>query len=141
MAKLHLVKLSVGSESVATKAAWQAEQMAKTGAEPRHVTRMWPKRAAELLQGGSIYWVIKGNVLAHQKIIRLDEVITQDGIRRCGIVLNPQLMQTVPQPRRPFQGWRYLAVNDAPRDTTPFVEGVEELPIELQAQLANLGVL
>ncbi len=141
MAKLHLVKLSVGSESVASKAAWQAEQMAKTGAEPRHITRMWPRRAAELLQGGSIYWVIKGNVLARQKIIRLDEVIGQDGIRRCGLVLDPQLMQTVPQPRRPFQGWRYLAVDDAPRDTTAFIDGAEELPLELQTELAALGVL
>ncbi len=141
MAKLHLIKLSVGSESVATKAAWQAAHTAKTGKELRHVTRMWPRRAAELLQAGSIYWVIKGNVLARQEIIRLDEVIGKDGIRRCGIVLNPQLMQTVPQPRRPFQGWRYLAVEDAPRDTSPFIEGVEELPVELQTHLASLGVL
>ncbi len=141
MAKLHLVKLSVGSESVASKAEWQAQHMAKTGQNLRHVTRMWPRRAAELLQGGSIYWVIKGNVLAHQKIIGLDEVIGEDGIRRCGIVLDSQLMQTVPQPRRPFQGWRYLVADDAPRDTSPFTEGAEELPIELQSHLANLGVL
>ena len=141
MAKIHLIKLSVGSESVATKAAWQAEHMAKTGQELRHVTRMWPKREKELLQGGSIYWVIKGNVLARQKIIRLDEVIGADGIRRCGIILAPELMQTVPQPRRPFQGWRYLAVEDAPRDTTIFAPGADELPVEMQADLASLGVL
>ena len=141
MAKLHLVKLSVGSESVATKAAWQAEHMAKAGGQPRHVTRMWPRRQTELLDGGSIYWVIKGNILARQEIIRLDEVIGKDGIRRCGIVLNPQLMQTVPQPRRPFQGWRYLSAEDAPRDTSPHKDGAEELPIELQSQLAALGVL
>lgn len=141
MAKLHLVKLSVGSESVATKAAWQAEHMLKRGGKPRHVTRMWPRRQHELLDGGSIYWVIKGNILARQEIIRLDEVIGQDGIRRCGIVLNPQIMQTVPQPRRPFQGWRYLAIEDAPRDTSPFIEGVEELPVDMQAHLASLGVL
>lgn len=141
MAKLHLVKLSVGSESVATKDAWQADQMLQSGTAPRHVTRMWPRRETELLDGGSIYWVIKGNILARQEIIRLDEVIGQDGIRRCGIVLNPQLMQTVPQPRRPFQGWRYLTDEDAPRDTTVFVDGADELPTEMQAHLASLGVL
>ncbi|MBL4806909.1 MAG: DUF1489 domain-containing protein [Rhodobacteraceae bacterium] len=141
MTKLHLVKLSVGTESVASKAAWQAENMALTGNQPRHVTRMWPRRAEELLDGGSIYWVIKGQVLVRQKIIRLDEVIGQDSIRRCGIVLDPVLMQTVPQPRRAFQGWRYLKAEDAPRDTTPFIEGVEELPLEMQSHLAALGVL
>lgn len=140
MGKLHLIKLSVGSESIDTQADWQALRLAETG-QNRHVTRMWPRRAAELLDGGSIYWVIKGVVQSRQTILRLDEVIGEDGIRRCGIVLDPQLYHTVPQPRRPFQGWRYLAAEDAPRDTGPYRAGDETLPLELQAQLAKLGVL
>ena len=140
MAKLHLIKLSVGSESVATQAAWQADRMALTGTNPRHVTRMWPRRAEELLDGGSIFWVIKGVVQSCQKIVRLDEAIGEDGIRRCGIVLDPQLFHTRPQPRRPFQGWRYLIDEEAPEIGAPYQEGEETLPAELQAQLATLGV-
>lgn len=140
MAKLHMIKLSVGSESVATQAAWQAERLALTG-ENRHVTRMWPRREAELLDGGSIFWVIKGMVQSCQRILRLDEVIGEDGIRRCGIVLSPDLYHTHPQPRRPFQGWRYLKPKDAPEIAQPYKEGEETLPPELQAQLAALGVL
>jgi len=140
MAKLHLVKLSVGSESVATQAAWQAGRMALGNPNPRHVTRMWPRRAEELLDGGSIFWVIKGVVQSCQRIVRLDEVIGEDGIRRCGIVLDPQLYHTHPQPRRPFQGWRYLKDEDAPQIGAAYEEGVETLPPALQAELAALGV-
>jgi len=140
MAKLHMIKLSVGSESIATQADWQAMRLAEAG-KLRHITRMWPRREAELLEGGSIFWVIKGTVQSCQRIIRLDEVIGEDGIRRCGIVLDPQLYHTHPQPRRPFQGWRYLQPEDAPEIAQPYKEGVETLPPDLQAELAALGVL
>ncbi|MCF6272687.1 MAG: DUF1489 domain-containing protein [Rhodobacteraceae bacterium] len=140
MAKLHLIKLSVGSESIHTQAAWQAERLAEGGGL-RHVTRMWPRREDELLAGGSIFWVIKGVVQSCQKIIRLDEVIGEDGIRRCGIVLDPQLFHTRPQPRRPFQGWRYLEPSTAPEIGTPYQAGEKTLPANLKAELAALGVL
>lgn len=140
MAKLHLIKLSVGSESVDTQAEWQAARLAETGIL-RHITRMWPRREAELLEGGSIFWVIKGMVQSCQKIIRLDEVIGEDGIRRCGIVLNPQIFHTHPQPKRPFQGWRYLLPEDAPEVGAPYVAGEETLPLALQSELSALGVL
>lgn len=140
MAKLHMIKLSVGSESIETQAAWQAELLAKTG-RLRHVTRMWPRREAELLEGGSIFWVIKGVVQSCQRIEALEEVIGDDGIRRCAIVLAPQLYHTHPQPRRPFQGWRYLKPEDAPEFARPYTEGEETLPPALQAELAALGIL
>lgn len=140
MAKLHLIKLSVGSESVATQAEWQVNWLARNGTL-RHVTRMWPRQEAELLEGGSIFWVIKGVVQSCQKIVRLDEVIGEDGIRRCGIVLDPVLYHTHPQPRRPFQGWRYLKPEDAPEIGQPYKQGAETLPLEMQAHLASLGVL
>jgi hypothetical protein len=140
MAKLHMIKLSVGSESVDTQAEWQAARLAETGTL-RHITRMWPRREAELLEGGSIFWVIKGVVQSCQNIIRLDEVIGEDGIRRCGIVLDPQIYHTNLQPKRPFQGWRYLQPKDAPEIGAPYVAGEETLPLALQSELSALGVL
>ena len=140
MAKLHMIKLSVGSESVDTQAEWQAARQAETGTL-RHITRMWPKREGELLEGGSIFWVIKGMVQSCQRIIRLDEVIGEDGIRRCGIVLDPQIYHTHPQPKRPFQGWRYLLPENAPEIGGAYKAGEETLPLALQSELSALGVL
>lgn len=109
--------------------------------ETSHVTRMWPKRAEELLDGGSLYWVIKGEVLLRQTILGLDEQIGQDGIRRCKIRMKPELMRTSPQRRRPFQGWRYLKSEDAPQDLGLWREGDDIMPAEMQSELAALGVL
>lgn len=137
---LHLIKLSVGSESVASLAKWQALRKAqgKDGL-PRHVTRMWPRRETELLDGGSIYWVIRGFISARQRIVRLDEVIRSDGIRRCAIVLDPELVSTAVTPRRPFQGWRYLRAADAPVDLTQ-EDSDADLSPRLLAALAEIGV-
>lgn len=89
---INLIKLCVGAESVESQIAWQkAARKKMPGGLPRHVTRMWPKRSDELLNGGSLYWVIKGMVQCRQRIVRLDEVIGHDGIRRCGIVFDPRL--------------------------------------------------
>ena len=110
---VNLIKLSVGTENVDDLAAWQSTKRAQApDGLPRHVTRMWPKREAEILDGGSIYWVIKGVVQCRQKIMRLDEYIGSDGIRRCAIVLDPALIRTQSSLKRPFQGWRYLPVAD-----------------------------
>ncbi|MBT9386929.1 DUF1489 domain-containing protein [Pseudooceanicola sp. CBS1P-1] len=142
MAQIHLVKLSVGTESVEDLAAWQATAHAQTSdGLPRHVTRMWPKKEAELLAGGSIYWVIKGSIQARQRILRLDEVDAGDGLRRCAVVLDPQLVRTSPALKRPFQGWRYLKPEDAPRDLTAKRAADDDLPAELSAELARIGVL
>jgi hypothetical protein len=140
--KLHLQKLSVGTENVADLTAWQATERAQTpDGLPRHVTRMWPKRAEELLSGGSIYWVVKGSLLCRQRIIRLDEYIGADGIRRCAIVIDPELISVVPSLKRPFQGWRYLKPEDAPRDLPVGRENEEALPPSLSAALAEIGIL
>lgn len=138
----HLIKLSVGTESVEGLAAWQATAHERwPDGQPRHVTRMWPKREAEILAGGSIYWVIKGFIQARQRILRLDEVIGQDGIRRCGIVLDQDLIRIEATPKRAFQGWRYLAPQDAPRDLSGARATEETLPVDLQNALAEIGVL
>lgn len=137
---LNLIKLCVGAEKVQDLIDWQTSARAKgPDALPRHVTRMWPKREPELLDGGSLYWVIKGVVSARQRIIRLDEVIREDGIRRCGIVLDPEVHRTEAAPKRPFQGWRYLEGNVAPRDLTKGSAN-DDLPPKLMAALAEIGV-
>ncbi|WP_377508462.1 DUF1489 family protein [Octadecabacter sp. R77987] len=134
-------KLSVGTEGIADLAAWQATKRAQTtDGLPRHITRMWPKRADEILGGGSIYWVVKGEILCRQQILRFDEVIGSDGIRRCAIVLHPELIPVTPTIKRPFQGWRYLQDADAPSDLTKARKGEETLPSELSAALAEIGV-
>jgi hypothetical protein len=139
---VNLIKLSVGTESVEGLADWHATKRAQTaGGLPRHVTRMWPKRETEILNGGSIFWVIKGEVLCRQKVLRLDEVFGSDGIRRCAIVLEPELTRVAPALRRPFQGWRYLEMADAPPDLRKGQEGDAALPSELNRALAEIGVL
>lgn len=139
---VNLVKLCVGVDSVETlEALREARRASDRDHLSMHVTRMWPKREQELLNGGSLFWVIKGAIQARQRILRLDEVIGQDGIRRCGIVLDPVLHRTQQAPRRAFQGWRYLPTDDAPRDLPKSRQGEANLPPELQSALAEIGIL
>jgi len=138
---INMVKLSVGTDDVAGLAAWQMTKRAQAAdGLPQHVTRMWPKRADEILNGGSIYWVIKGVILCRQKILRLDEKIGADGIRRCAIVGDPQLVRVAATPKRAFQGWRYFQPNDAPADLADGAQTEEALPPELSKALAAIGV-
>ena len=137
----HLVKLSVGTDTPDTLEAWQESRAAQhPDGLPFHVTRMWPKREAEILNGGSIYWVIRGAIQCRQRILRLDEVIGEDGIRRCAIVSKPGLIRVAATPRRAFQGWRYLAAEDAPEDLTQSQQNETALPPELSKALADIGV-
>ena len=139
---VNLIKLSVGSDTFEDLVAWQATKRAQTtDGYPRHVTRMWPKRAAEILNGGSIYWVVKGVLTCRQRIIRLDEVIGSAGIRRCAIVSDPELVRVQSALKRPFQGWRYLKPEDSPPDLPKGRASEEPLPIELNRALAEIGVL
>jgi hypothetical protein len=139
---LNLIKLSVGTKPIEGLMEWQSDPRAKTpDGYPCHVTRMWPRRADELLDGGSVYWVIQKLVQCRQRILRLDEVTGGDGIRRCAIVLDPTLVRTTAAARRPFQGWRYLPEKDAPADLGPARNGEDSLPPELSAALADIGVV
>jgi hypothetical protein len=141
MGSLHLIKLCVGAETVEDLLDWQRNPRAKgPDGLPRHITRMWPKRAEDLLAGGSLYWVFKGAILARQRILRLDEVLGGDGIARCAIVLDPEVVRTTAATRRPFQGWRYLKAEDAPRDLPKARKGDDSLPPELDAMLAEIGL-
>lgn len=138
---VHMLKLSVGSESVDSLIDWQTRRskQRKSG-KYYHITRMWPKRADEILTGGSIYWVIKGVILARQKIIGFDEIIGEDGIRRCGIVLDPTVVRVEATPKRAFQGWRYLDPKDAPSDLAQARQSEDPLPPALASALADIGI-
>ncbi len=139
---VNILKLSVGTENIDDLLAWQQTKRAQTTEGlPRHVTRMWPKREAELMNGGSIFWVIKGVIQCRQKIMRLDEHFGQDGIRRCAIVMDPTLIRVQSSLKRPFQGWRYLSPEDAPADLPKGRKDEEPLPVELNRALAEIGVL
>ncbi|MEE9387611.1 MAG: DUF1489 domain-containing protein [Paracoccaceae bacterium] len=134
---INLVKLCVGVDSLADLSC---RIDARNSTETQHITRMWPKRQSELLDGGSLYWVIKGFVQARQRIVGLDEVIGQDGIRRCGIRLDAALIQTQSAPKRPFQGWRYLTPENAPPDLPQMRATDTKIPMALNAALAEIGV-
>src|SRR5579863_3629254 len=141
---LHLIKLAVGPESLADLAERQAKRLkdAKArGAKPEllHVTRQKPKRADELLNGGSIYWVVKGFVTARQRLLELRDV-TRDGIPHCALVLDRVLIPVALRPHRAFQGWRYLDAKCAPADVKQRGAALE-LPEELKRELAALGLL
>ena len=143
-ATVHLLKLCVGADVVEDLIDWQADRMAERQAAgedpgPFHVTRMWPKRGDALVDGGSLYWVFRGRVLARQRILGLEPRLGADGIGRCAIRLDAQVVRTLPQPRRAFQGWRYLRPEDAPGDLV--IAGASEVPPGLIAELAEIGVL
>ncbi len=141
--KLHLIKLCVGAETIDDLISWRTESLerrksAGLSAHMFHTTRMWPRREAELLSGGSLYWVIKGLISVRQPIYGFEEITGEDGIRRCTILLEPDFISTQLQPRRPFQGWRYLKGEDAPADMTITSTTIEP---ELASELSELGLL
>ena len=135
---VHLKKLSVGSQSLDNLRDWQALRLAQ-GGRLVHLTRNRPRRAKELLDGGSIYWIIKGVVTARQAIIDLAEAQRADGTPACGIVLSPEIIQVAPIKMRIFQGWRYFEAKDVPADIG--ADGAGDMPAELAAELRDLGVL
>jgi len=98
---------------------------------------MFPKRREELLDGGSIYWVIKGNIICRNQIVDLQET-TKNEHRACAILMDPELIPVMPVPRRAFQGWRYLQAGDAPQDLRDIGDSAD-LPAAFRAKLIELG--
>ena len=143
---LHLIKLCVGADSIEDLADWQkkraAERKKKGGpSDIMHITRQTPKRAEELTSGGSIYWVIKGEVLCRERILDIRPFVDKDGIGRCKLVLDPKCVPVRPRPYRAFQGWRYLDPKDAPPDLDRIGRGTANLPEPLRRELRELGLL
>ncbi|MFQ6017359.1 MAG: DUF1489 family protein [Kiloniellaceae bacterium] len=137
---LHLIKLSVGTEDVDGLARWQARRLRQTG-RLFHRTRMMPRRRDELLAGGSIYWVIRGYVRARQRLIGIERAADRQGRPSTLLLLDPELHRTLPRAHRPFQGWRYLAPEDAPLDLAELPRGVADMPPDMAAELRELGLL
>ena len=145
---LHLIKLSVGTESIEDLASWQAERLAQARAagakNPKlfHRTGMRPKRDAELVAGGSIYWVIKGVIQARQRLIGFEEGVRPDGRPCCHILMEQELIPVRPAKRRAFQGWRYLEADDAPPDLGHRASAdLSGMPPQMRKELAELGLL
>jgi hypothetical protein len=144
---LHLIKLAVGCESVKELKGWVAERMKtakKRGLPQRHVhiTRMTPKRVDEILVGGSLYWVIRGEIAAREKIVAIEPFRDKDGIGRCRLVMQPKVITVSPRPMRAFQGWRYFTEDAAPPDLTRAAAGsIATMPEPLRRELRNLGLL
>ncbi len=130
---IHMVKLCVGADDIGDLEDWQKRLM-QTSPMPYHHTRMVPKRAEELAEGGSIYWVIKRLIQVRQRIIAVNEITDRGGRRACELIFDPELVLVEPLPKRPFQGWRYLKPGDAPRDLVSG-SGTIDLPPGLRAEL------
>jgi hypothetical protein len=143
---LNLIKLCVGCDSIQELEGWIKQRMKdkrKRGEKAEHIhrTRMAPKRAAELTDGGSLYWVIRGEIACRQRIRDLRPYRDKDGIGRCGIVLEPKVVPVDPRPFRAFQGWRYLAAKDAPADLAKIARGTTAMPEKLRRELRDLGLM
>jgi hypothetical protein len=139
---LHILKLAVGVKDPAHLAEIQARR-AKLEPPLRHQTRSFPKRAPEVVAGGSIYWVIAGWIQLRQRIVEVREEQWDDGTRCAGLLLDPVLVPVAARPQKPFQGWRYLAAEAAPPDIAAgaAAEGAEALPAGLRRELRELGLL
>jgi hypothetical protein len=133
---LHMIKLVVGVDSIEDLLAWRRENR-RAEPEWKVRTRQTPKRADELIDGGSIYRVIKGVIVCRQRILRIDTV-GEGQAARCHIVVDAEIVRTTPTPRRAFQGWRYLQAGDAPEDLA--AEGsAAALPTDLVVRLREIG--
>jgi hypothetical protein len=137
---LHLIKLAVGVDDVAHMRALQKQRRKERGMAC-FLTRHTPRRGEELLDGGSIYWVIKGQVRVRQRLLAFHPAVGADGEVRCAAEYDPALVETLWQPRRPFQGWRYLLPRDAPPDRPAGRAGDEEMPPAMVQELRALGLL
>ena len=142
---LNILKLCVGCESIADLEDWIEEtrlQYKRLGRPYRqfHTTRMVPKRMDEIVGEGSLYWVIKGRIACRQLIEAIEPFTGEDGITRCHIVLEPIVRPVEQRPCRPFQGWRYLAGHEAPRDIRESDADID-MPEAMRAELVSLGLL
>jgi hypothetical protein len=143
---LHLIKLCVGCDSVADLEDWIKQKLKEKKrpgqkAEHIHTTRMVPKRAAELIHGGSLFWVIRGQITCRERILAIRPFTDKDGIGRCRVVLDGKLVLVEPRPRSAFQGWRYLEAKEAPRDLARAAPGAAKMPEQMRRELRELGLL
>jgi hypothetical protein len=138
---LHLIKLAVGADDIAAVARWQTTYRLPNG-NARMRTRMMPKRIEDLLDGGSLYWVIKRAIQVRQTIRVVREDRDENGKPQCIVELDPKLVETEPYPFRPFQGWRYLKPDAAPPDIRSGSVYIDpKMPPALRVELRRLGLI
>jgi hypothetical protein len=142
---LHLIKLCVGCDSVADLEDWigqKLKQKKRKKQKPEHIhtTRMFPKRAEELI-GGSLYWVVRGQIACRETIVDVRRASGKDGIKRCQVVLDGKVVLVEPRPRAAFQGWRYFEAKDVPRDLSRAAPGASRMPETMRRELRDLGLL
>lgn len=143
---VHLLKLCVGVDDLDDLRDWheRRRRAAERAGEPfllRHVTRSTPRRADEVLDGGSLYWVIKGHIQARQPVVALEPTVRSDGNPACAIVMAPELIEVEWRPHRAFQGWRYLETRDAPKDVRAGKRKGDPLPADMARELRELGLI
>jgi hypothetical protein len=139
---LHLTKLAVGVRDIEHLRELQTER-AQHSPPLRHRTRMFPRRREEVIDGGSMYWVINGSMLVRQRILDIVEDQRNDGTACAGLLLDPKLVPLAGRPTKPFQGWRYLRPMEAPADLPRArrARGEEALPPALRQELRTLCLL
>lgn len=139
---LHLMKLAVGVRDIAQLRGMQAGRLA-AGAPLRHLTRSFPRRAGEIVVGGSIYWVLAGAMVVRQRVTGISQASFEDGSGCAAIDLDAELVAVAARPTRAFQGWRYLAAEAAPPDLVAGADpaGLDGLPASLRRDLLALGLL
>jgi hypothetical protein len=138
---LHLTKLAVGIRDAAHLQAVQAKRRTPAGAL-YHYTRQTPRRAAELLDGGSIYWVIMGAMLVRQRLVAIEAATREDDTPCTALGLDPSLIHVAPRTVRPFQGWRYLPPTDAPADLASAPASIDgDMPSDMVRALHSLALL
>ena len=139
---LHIAKLAVGVRDIAHLRELQAARRV-TNPPLRHQTRSFPRRTAEITDGGSIYWVIRGAMVVRQRVLDVVEDRWDEGTRCAGLVLHPELVPVSGRPVRAFQGWRYLLAAEAPADldASGAAVGTDGLPEGLRRDLQALCLL
>jgi hypothetical protein len=139
---LHVAKLAVGVRDIDHLRALQADRL-RTQPPLRHRTRNFPRRRNEVLDGGSLYWVIGGSMLARQRIADIVEDERDDKTPCTSFLLDPALVPLIGRATRPFQGWRYLNPEAAPADLDADIPvmGVEALPAVLKRELRALCLI
>lgn len=140
---LHMIKLCVGIDDPDHLARVQAARMFRRGGQAivPGWTRRAPVRTEELLAGGSLYWVVKGQVRCRQRFLGFETDVDDGGVPFCRMLLDPDLVPVLPVARKPFQGWRYLKASEAPPDLDTVGAGAAEMPPTLAAELRSLGLL
>ena len=141
---VNLIKLCVGAQNVSDLYNWQKNRLIhrENLENPATflITRMRPRRKNEILNGGSIFWVIKGLILARQKIIGFDNFMSEDKILKCKIILDRKIILTDAYHKKPFQGWRYFSHQEAPKDREIFSNDKNQLPLNIEKELSEIGI-